>query len=44
MIATKSLGKLPLDATMYTDAGLEGWDGASKNLTKEACSLSKSKN
>ena len=44
MTATKSLKKLPIDTTIYTDASLDGWWGQFvKNLRQEACGPNKSR-
>ena len=44
MTATKSLKKLPIDTTIYTDASLDGWGKFVKNLRQEACGPNKSRN
>ena len=44
MTATKSLKKLPIDTTIYTDASLDGWGKFVKNLRQEECGPNKSRN
>ena len=41
--ATKSLKKLLIDTTIYTDASLEGWRQFVKKLRQEACGPNKSR-
>ena len=43
MTATKSLKKLPIDTTIYTDASLDSWGAVVKNLRQEACGPNKSR-
>ena len=43
MTATKSLKKLPIDTTIYTDASLDSWGTVVKNLRQEACGPNKSR-
>ena len=43
MTATKSLKKLPIDTTIYTDASLDGWGQIVKNLRQQVCGPNKSR-
>ena len=43
MTATKSLKKLPIDTTIYTDASLDGWGTFVENLRQETCGPNKSR-